>query len=92
MLPEDRSGRKGAKSNSHVENLKSPRGREKILRTYHLILPKYHLILPKNFSFPPEEIEISSGTIWEIPRREIRINRSDRKCQTNMSVDCTMLD
>ena len=40
MLPEHRSGRKGAKSNSHVENLKSLRGREKILRTYHLILPK----------------------------------------------------
>ncbi len=38
------------------------------LRTYHLILPKFHLILPKNFFFPPEEIEISSGGIWEIPR------------------------
>ena len=42
----------------------------RILRTYHLILPKFHLILPKNFSFPPEEIEISSGTIWKIPRRK----------------------
>ena len=78
MSPEERSVRRGGRSrivtwkisNPHVENKKSPRGREKNLRTYHLILPKYHLILPKNFSSPPEEIEISSGTIWEIPRRK----------------------
>ena len=40
MSPEERSVRRGAKSNSHVGNLKSPRGREKILRTYRLIPSK----------------------------------------------------
>ena len=32
------------------------------------------------------------GNYLENSSEEIRINRSDRKCQTNMSVDCTMLD
>ena len=36
-----------------------------------MILPKFHLILPKNFFFPPEEIPISSGAIWEIPREKL---------------------
>ena len=54
--------------NSYVAIFYFPRRNEKILRTYHLILPKFHLILPKNFFFPPEEISISSGGIWEIPR------------------------
>ena len=53
-------------SNSSLEIFRFPGKRWKILRTYHLILPKFHLILPKNFFFPPEEISISSGGIWEI--------------------------
>ena len=32
------------------------------------------------------------GNYLENSSEEIRINRSDRKYQTNMSVDCTMLD
>ena len=55
------------------------RGNGEILRTYqmilpkfHLIPPKFHLIPPKNFFFPPEEIGISSGAIWEIPREKFK--------------------
>ena len=44
---------------------------EKFLPTYHLILPKFHLILPKNFCFPPKEIPISSGAIWEILQEKL---------------------
>ena len=35
-----------------------------------MILRKNQMISPKNFFFPPEEIGISSGAIWEIPRKE----------------------
>ena len=34
-------------SNIHVENLKSPRGHQKIPPKFHLIPPKFHLIPPK---------------------------------------------
>ena len=42
--------------NSSVRIFHFPRGEEKIL-------PKYHLILPKFYSFPPEEFPISSEEI-----------------------------
>ena len=48
-------------------NIHIPPINETFIKTLSL-LPKFHLILPKNFFFPPEEIEISSGGIWEIPR------------------------
>ena len=56
---------------SSVKNEKFLRTYHLILPKFHLILPKFHLILPKNFCFPPKEIEISSGAIWEIHREKL---------------------
>ena len=59
----------------------SSRGNGEILRTYQMILPKFHLILPKYFFFPPEEIGISSGAIWEIPPRNRNVSESSERSE-----------
>ena len=55
-------------SNIHVENLKSPRGRQKIPPKFHLIPPKFHFILPKFYFAPTWRIFLPHVGISKYPR------------------------
>ena len=77
MLPEERSDGKSAKSNSYVDNLKSPRGKRKFStwarkNSSDLSYDSSEVSFDSSeeFFLSSEEIAISSGTIWEIPRRK----------------------
>ena len=54
--------------NIHVENLKSPRGRQKIPPKFHLIPPKFHFILPKFYFAPTWRIFFFHVEILKYPR------------------------